>query len=160
MYAYYNSTTQQAQFFASNNFALSAELFRTLGGFNTSFPLAAGEDREFCDRWLYHGYQMVYAPEVQIYHAHKLSLRSFWRQHFNYGRGAFCFHQARSQRNVEQIKVELSFYFNLLTYPLSERSPQSALLSFLLLLSQIANISGFFWKYSQNHNSMTSQTTV
>ncbi|MBE9189244.1 glycosyltransferase [Gloeocapsopsis crepidinum LEGE 06123] len=162
LYAYYNSTTQQAQFFASNNFALSAELFRTLGGFDTTFPLAAGEDREFCDRWLYQGYQMVYAPEVQIYHAHKLSLRSFWRQHFNYGRGAFCFHQVRSRRNVERIKVEsLSFYFNLLIYPLSVRSPQPAFLSLLLLLSQIANISGFFWeKYSQNYNSMSSQTAA
>jgi GT2 family glycosyltransferase len=162
LYAYYNSTAQQAQFFASNNFALSAELFRTLGGFDTTFPLAAGEDREFCDRWLDQGYQMVYAPEVQIYHAHKLSLRSFWRQHFNYGRGAFCFHQIRSQRHVERIKVEpLSFYFNLLTYPLLVRSPQPIFLSLLLLLSQIANISGFFWeRYSQNHNSMTSQTTA
>jgi len=161
LYAYYNSTTQQAHFFASNNFALSAELFRTLGGFDTTFPLAAGEDREFCDRWLYQGYQMVYAPEVQIYHAHKLSLRSFWRQHFNYGRGAFCFHQVRSRRNIERIKVEpLAFYFNLLTYPLLVRSPQSAFLSLLLLLSQVANISGFFWEYSQNHNSMTSQTAA
>ncbi|PPS45651.1 glycosyltransferase family 2 protein [Chroococcidiopsis sp. TS-821] len=162
LYAYYNSTAQQAQFFASNNFALSAKLFRTLGGFDTTFPLAAGEDREFCDRLLHYGYSMLYAPEVQVYHAHKLSLRSFWRQHFNYGRGAFCFHQARSRRNVERIKVEpLSFYFNLLRYPLLVRSHHSVLVSALFVLSQIANIAGFFWeRFNQKSKSFIASQTV
>jgi len=162
LYAYYNSTAQQAQFFASNNFAVPAKLFRSLGGFDTTFPLAAGEDREFCDRWLYSGYSMLYAPEVQVYHAHKLSLRSFWRQHFNYGRGAFYFHQARSRRNVEQIEIEpLSFYFNLLRYPLSVRSQHPVVLSILFVISQIANITGFFWERShQKYKDLTTSQTV
>ncbi|WP_155823839.1 hypothetical protein [Gloeocapsa sp. PCC 7428] len=84
---------------------------------------------------------MLYAPEVEVYHAHKLSLRSFWHQHFNYGHGTFCFHQARSRRNVERIKVKLlSFYFNLVRYPLLMRSQHS------VLLTQIANIAVFFVK--------------
>lgn len=152
LYKYYSVEGDRSSFFASNNIALPAERFRSLGGFDTSFPLAAGEDREFCDRWLYHGYPMLYAPEVQVYHAHSLTLTKFWRQHFNYGRGAFCFHQSRARRNVEQIKVEpLSFYFNLLTYPLSQTNPvQGSLISVLFFLSQLANITGFFWERSQS----------
>jgi glycosyltransferase involved in cell wall biosynthesis len=148
LYLYFNANFQESSFFASNNFALPRELFHILGGFDTTFPLAAGEDREFCDRWQHHGYKMLYAPEVRIYHAHKLTLPAFWRQHFNYGRGAFCFHQARSQRVNQQIKVEpFSFYFKLLTYPLSQTSPQPALLiSGLFFMSQIANVVGFFWE--------------
>jgi GT2 family glycosyltransferase len=52
-------------------------------------PYAAGEDREFCDRWLRHGYRMAYVPKATVYHAHELTFCTFWRQHFGYGRGAF-----------------------------------------------------------------------
>jgi glycosyltransferase involved in cell wall biosynthesis len=148
LYDYYNQQTGQSNFFASNNFAMPTHRFRAVGGFNTSFPLAAGEDREFCDRWLQYRYPMAYAPQVQIYHAHQLTLRSFWRQHFNYGRGAFCFHQIRAQRIQDQIKIEpIAFYFNLLAYPFrplrQSRSQPAVLLMLLLFLSQVANAAGF-----------------
>ncbi|WP_421655573.1 glycosyltransferase family 2 protein [Leptothermofonsia sp. ETS-13] len=148
IYSYYNTKSHQSGFFASNNFAMPAERFRTLGGFDTRFPLAAGEDREFCDRWLHHGYPMIYAPKVQIYHSHHLTLKTFWRQHFNYGRGASCFHQVRSQRSQESFKVEpISFYFHLITYPFGQCNLQSAMfLAVLLFISQVANASGFFWE--------------
>lgn len=151
LYDYYNADIQEARFFASNNFALPAEVFRKIGSFDTSFPLAAGEDREFCDRLLHFGYQLCYAPEAQIYHAHHLSLPKFWRQHFNYGRGAFHFHQVRSHRNREKIKVEpLQFYWSLLTYPFTQVSSQpSILVSALFLVSQVANVAGFFWEQKQ-----------
>jgi GT2 family glycosyltransferase len=150
IYQYFNVQGVQSNFFASNNFAMPTEQFHALGGFDTAFPLAAGEDREFCDRWLHRGYKMTYAPKAQIYHAHHLTLRKFWRQHFNYGRGAFCFHQIRAQRTQDGIKVEpISFYFRLLTFPFSQLTSQPAvLLSGLLFLSQVANIFGFFWQKS------------
>ncbi|MGB3640185.1 MAG: glycosyltransferase [Rivularia sp. (in: cyanobacteria)] len=148
LYNYYNLDSKQSNFFASNNFALPSDGFQSLGGFDTSFPLAAGEDREFCDRWLQYGNKMVYAPEVRVYHAHKLTLSSYWRQHFFYGRGAFCFHQVRAKRAHTEIKVEpLSFYFNLFKYPLSQPTPQPKLLiSGLLFVSQVASVAGFFWE--------------
>ena len=83
--------------FRANNLALPEDRFRAIGGFDTIFPLAASEDREFCDRWLHHGFQMTYAPEAVVYHARALTFRSFWRQHFKYGRGAFHFHQVRAR---------------------------------------------------------------
>ncbi|BAZ09044.1 family 2 glycosyl transferase [Calothrix sp. NIES-4071] len=155
LYEYYNTNSIQPNFFASNNIALPANTFSLLGGFDTSFPLAAGEDREFCDRWLYKGYKMVYAPEVQVYHTHELSLRKLWRQHFNYGRGAFCFHKIRSNRISQPMKVEpLSFYLNLLTYPVSQLSSKiGVLVAALIFLSQVANVAGFFWE--RNHSPST-----
>lgn len=145
LYGYYNANPEGAKFFASNNLALPAERFHAIGGFNTTFPLAAAEDRELCDRWLDKGYQMIYAPEVQVYHAHHLTFTTFWRQHFNYGRGAFYFRSVRSRRTLERIKVEpLSFYFNLLIYPFLQISYQVLLLVFLIIVSQLANTVGFF----------------
>ncbi len=150
LYDYYNSR-HQPSFFASNNFAMATEQFRQLGGFDTSFPLAAGEDREFCDRWLQQGLPMAYAPEARVDHSHHLSLRRFWRQHFNYGRGAYCFHQVRARRATEQVKVEpLGFYWQLLTYPLAQQFQlRGMVLSGLLFVSQVANVVGFFWERSQ-----------
>lgn len=158
IYAYYNAGPDGARFLASNNLALPARQFRKVGGFDITFPLAAGEDREFCDRWLYHGYKMTYAPEAIVYHAHALSLRRFWRQHFNYGRGAFYFHQLRLCRNQKRIKLEpLSFYLNLLRYPFSQSQGWRALLlTALLVMSQVANAAGFFWE-SVNRTTETRQ---
>jgi GT2 family glycosyltransferase len=122
LYKYYNPIFNQACFLTSNNLAVPAAQFRALGGFDASFPLAAAEDRDFCDRWRSRGYRMIYAPEVVVYHAHALTLRTFLRQHFRYGRGAFHFHQARTERGQNRIRLEpASFYVNLLRY----RSPQA-----------------------------------
>ena len=147
LYSYYSSGTQGI-FFASNNIAMARSQFLEIGGFDVSFPLAAAEDRNLCDCWQQAGYPMKYVPSATIQHAHGLSLKSFWRQHFNYGRGAFCFHQVRAQRTTEKIRVEpLKFYTDLLTYPLRQRTVMASWqTSWLLLLSQVATTAGFFWE--------------
>ncbi|VEP16711.1 Family 2 glycosyl transferase [Hyella patelloides LEGE 07179] len=147
LYEYYNPAKGKKAFFASNNIAMPKSGFDSLGGFDVSFPLAAAEDRDFCDRWEA-SYPMVYDPEAQINHYHHLNFKSFWRQHFGYGRGAFCFHQLRAQRAAKELEVEpLSFYFDLLSYPFSQEAGQpKVLISSLFFLSQVANVSGFFWE--------------
>ncbi|ELR97378.1 glycosyltransferase family 2 protein [Gloeocapsa sp. PCC 73106] len=146
LYQYYNSLGQKPLFFASNNIALPKAVFEQMGRFNTNFPLAAAEDREFCDRALQGGYVLNYVPEAEIDHAHYLTLPKFWRQHFNYGRGAYVFHQIKAKRQQEKIKVEpISFYLNLLGYPLVRKSlTQGTLIAALFWLSQVANAAGFF----------------
>ena len=169
LYSYYGGSkrnpsqvadSEQTVFFASNNIAMARENYLSVGGFDVSFPLAAAEDRELCDRWQYAGLPMVYAPEVTIRHAHHLSLQSFWRQHFGYGRGAFCFHQVRSQRNDQPIRVEpVKFYTDLLAYPLSREDVKSPLfVSMLFFLSQVATTAGFFWERATQGKPMRKTT--
>ncbi len=153
LYEYYNINSTQPRFFASNNFAVARELFHQVGQFDVNFPLAAGEDREFCDRWLFSGYSLYYVPQAIIYHSHDLNLPKFWRQHFNYGCGAFHFHQIRSRRNETSMKVEpLRFYLQLLAYPLTTKYQMlsQVLISGLLFISQVANILGFLTTKLQN----------
>jgi glycosyltransferase involved in cell wall biosynthesis len=159
IYASYQNKTKFPQFFTSNNIALSAENFWAIGGFDTNFPLAAAEDREFCDRLLSHNYKMRYAPEAIVYHAHHLTLKTFYRQHFNYGRGAFLFHKTYSQRHPQQKSMQpWSFYLKLLTYPLTKQYAQSAvLLCFLILLSQIATTFGMVTEKLLSQNIFNSQ---
>jgi glycosyltransferase involved in cell wall biosynthesis len=151
LYSYYNCDHQQASFFTSNNFGLSKTRFCEIGGFDTSFPLAAGEDRELCDRWLHYDYQMVSVPKALVYHSHHLTLKSFWRQHFNYGRGAFHFRQVRARRDAQPVKVEpLKFYTDLLRYPFARSSNHLPVaIASLFILSQVANTLGFFWERQQ-----------
>ena len=146
LYNYYNSDPNQAYFFASNNLALPKDRFLEVGGFDTTFPFAAGEDRELCDRWLNHGCRMIYAPEVVVWHRHWLTGRNFWKQHFGYGRGAYFYQQARLRRGRQHVRLEpLSFYLNLMRAPFGQtRSPRALLLAALLVLSQGANAAGYF----------------
>ncbi|HEX7588066.1 MAG TPA: glycosyltransferase [Anaerolineae bacterium] len=144
LYGYYNVDREHARFLASNNFAMSKAGFSSIGGFDTTYPYAAAEDRELCDRWLQLGRRMVYAPEAIVYHAHVLDLRSFWRQHWNYGRGAYFFRRVRALRGGTRIRIEPPlFYLNLLRSPFLQTNRMSALwLAILLGLSQVANAAG------------------
>ena len=150
---YYNSRPDRARFFSGNNFALPHGAFHALGGYDTNFPLSAGEDREFSDRINYYDYPLVYAPDAVVYHFHALTLGTFLRQHFNYGRGSFRFYQTRARRNNEPITVESrSFYVNLLFYPFPrERLLRMISLKTLLALSQVANAAGHFWERSRRN---------
>ncbi|MFQ5419094.1 MAG: glycosyltransferase [Anaerolineae bacterium] len=148
LYRYYNANHPQARFFTTNNLAVTAVQFLEVGGFHPEMPLAAGEDREFCDRWLFHGFEMHYAGQAVINHAHPLTFVSYLKQHFRYGRGAYLFHIIRSQRQKQAIRVEpIAFYLRLLLYPWQEQGGLKAIaLAFLLALSQAANVLGFFWQ--------------
>jgi len=146
LYDYFSANNKQGFFFTSNNLTIPADYFSSISGFDTTFPLAAGEDRELCDRWLHYGYRLIYVKEAIVSHAHKLAPSTFFRQHFNYGRGAFHYHQIRCRRNQSQIRPEpISFYLNMLRYPFSKvDGPRALLLVMLLIVSQVANTTGFF----------------
>jgi glycosyltransferase involved in cell wall biosynthesis len=139
------SLARVTPFFTSNNLALPAARFHSIGGFDPTYVRAAAEDREFCDRWLASGFPMVYAPEARVYHAHVLSFRTFLQQHYHYGYGAFRFHRTRHLRRQARLKVEPpSFYLELLRYPYRRYGRQSATrLAILLAAAQAANAAGF-----------------
>lgn len=143
VYNWQPEARQFPQFFASNNLAVAANLFRRVGGFNPAFEVS--EDREFCDRWAHHGYRLTFAPEVLIYHRHHLTLRTLLRQHFNYGRGARRFHRQRQQLGWGKYQPDGSFYLRLLRHGLG--APFSPTASVALLAStQLAIGAGYFWE--------------
>ena len=145
VYEHFNTDPAAARFFASNNFALPARLFREMKGFDESFTTS--EDREFCARWLARGFSMTYAPEAIIRHAHDLTPAGLWRQHFGYGRGAQRFHRARAADGDGRFKIDRQFYLKLLRAPLSlSPKARAARLTTVLLWAQLANAAGFFYE--------------
>jgi GT2 family glycosyltransferase len=149
VYAHFNADPDDARFFASNNFAVSAERFRLMRGFDESF--ITSEDREICARWRARGWRLSYAPEAIVHHAHDLTLRTLWRQHFGYGRGALHFHRALAAREATRFKPDRGFYLKLLRSAASQaRKVRAAQLTALLLWSQVANAAGFFYEKYQS----------
>jgi len=146
LYADYTTAPADARFFASNNIAVPAALFRTIGGFSESFTRAAGEDRDFCLKLRMHGHCLVYVQEAVIRHAHDLTFAGFLIQQFNYGRGSFLYHNMDKARNRRRPGFEpLSFYVRLLIYPFFHvAGVKKITLSFMFLLSQVAVAAGYF----------------
>jgi glycosyltransferase involved in cell wall biosynthesis len=164
VYDFYNSDGMHARFFASNNMALPAEMFRALGGFDPVFRTS--EDRDLCDRWLCKGHRMVYAPEAVVKHSQSLSFWRYWRLYVSYGRGAFRFNRAHASRNRSDSTLRLDFplyYMHRLGRDLSGMPFQrTTALIFLLLIWQTANLLGFvleamrhfcgkFWRFKERH---------
>jgi GT2 family glycosyltransferase len=145
---YYDGNAGRPRLFTSNNMAVPSDAFRKSGGFDRSFERAAGEDREYCDRWVASGQGSTLVHEALVRHAHSLTFASFCRQHFQYGRAAVRYREIRSARRREPMRVEpLSFYANLVRFPLrEERSWRACVRAALVGLSQGVNAAGYFWE--------------
>jgi glycosyltransferase involved in cell wall biosynthesis len=151
IYKYYDPR-YRAHFFPTSNFALPADRFRELGGFNEDWPLSAAEDREFCYRWLQRDFVMTHAPEATIYHRHPLTMRSFCRLHFKYGRGAYHYHTLRAGgRGQGGLKPDWLFYWACVRYPFQRMAKRrAAVVVVLLLFWQLFNAAGYFWQWSHH----------
>jgi GT2 family glycosyltransferase len=147
VYAHYNVNGTDPHFFASSNIAVATNTFLSAGGFDTSYHLAGGEDREFCDRWRSIGYHMVYEPDAVIWHTHNLNLGTFWKQHKAYGCGAFLFNRSHARRGAEDSTLRYDFYTSFVRYfvEATKGLPRSkfCMLSLLMCIWQIANTIGF-----------------
>jgi len=157
IYEYFSQNPDGPVFFTSNNLAAERDAFMEVGGFDPSFPLAAAEDRDLCDRWRASGRPMRCAADARVGHAHELYLGSFLRQHFHYGRGAYQFHRRRAKRLDEPIRVEpLAFYAGLLAFPLTRSGAHHRpSVAALMLVSQFANAAGFFLERFRDRRSST-----
>jgi glycosyltransferase involved in cell wall biosynthesis len=62
--------------------------------FDESFPLAAGEDRDWCARLAQAGARLHHVPAAIVVHQPQLGLRGLLRQQRRYGRGAVRFRRA------------------------------------------------------------------
>ena len=147
LYDYHNTAVGKGRFFTSNNFSLPTHAFKSLGGFDEGFESAAGEDREFCLRWMLDGREMLYDPNIVVEHAHEMDLRGFLKQHHQYGRAASTYWKRRRRATGQQHSLEpWEFYHGLLLYPWRRRgtSLRAVCETGLFLLAQLANAIGFF----------------
>jgi GT2 family glycosyltransferase len=145
VYDYYARSVSGHRFYSTTNLAVPANRFWLLDGFSERFLRAAGEDYDFCARWREAGFPNEYAPEVEVGHAHGHTLRSFWRQHYGYGRALLRVREGMARRHGRSgIELESpGFYRQILTYPLKHSADGRGVRNAaLVLLAQIATATG------------------
>ena len=98
------------RFAPTSNLACRAEVCAAVP-FDESYPLAAGEDRDWCARLVGSGRTLAFTPEALVRHHQELSPAGFWRQQVRYGRGAYRF---RAGHGTLRRPEPPSFYLGLL----------------------------------------------
>ncbi|MGH9722843.1 MAG: glycosyltransferase family 2 protein, partial [Bryobacteraceae bacterium] len=115
-------------------------LFRQVGGFNAAYGSAAGEDRDFCARWIARGWRLAEPPGIFVAHRHPQSLAGFLRKHFEYGRAALRHHSGAAGGS----RAGLWFVLDLVRRSFREDSGARAVgLALLAVLSQAATFAGY-----------------
>lgn len=133
VYEHFNRDPDNAYFLASNNMACRRDFFLALGGFDTDFPRAGAEDRDFCDRWRMTGRPIRLIREPLVEHRHAQTLGKFLDLHYRYGRGAYLYQAKRKQRASGTMAEDLVFHRTLI-----RRTPSH--LRGLPVASRVANV--------------------
>jgi len=149
VYDHFNKDPTNAYFLASNNMACQRKFFLELGGFDTEFPRAGAEDRDFCDRWRMTGRPIRLIREPLVEHQHAQTLGKFLDLHYRYGRGAYLYQARRQQRRSGTMAADLGFHralmrnipSHLVGLPFSRKMMRI----FALACWQAANAAGFSW---------------
>jgi GT2 family glycosyltransferase len=158
---YYFAAQNPRRFVTSNNLAIPKAGFDAIGGFDAAYRLAASEDRDFCARWIDSGRELILAPDAIITHYHAMTARGYWRQHFDYGKGAYHYHHGSGAAKSRSKDHEpWGFYSNLLCYPFYAKAPRRVQLSALMGLSQLAHLMGYLTSAAQSARSSTSSVNA
>ena len=143
-YAGYSNNPASVEFLATNNLAVRADLFHAVGGFHPDLVLAY-EDREFCDRWRHFGHRLAYAPEAVVRHCRSMTMLSFCRQQWTYGRMASHYYGLVSNCAARRICGHLPrLYLGVARQALCDhRGWRRAPILALLAVSQLIAATGF-----------------
>jgi glycosyltransferase involved in cell wall biosynthesis len=129
-------------FAPSNNLGCRADVLAAIP-FDEAYPVAAGEDRDWCARLRAAGHVLVREPEAVVVHRQQLGFGDFWKQQVRYGRGAFRFRSGIGAGWLQRP----TFYTRLVQRGFS-RGVRTGL---LVGVAQVATASGFVaeWKASR-----------
>jgi glycosyltransferase involved in cell wall biosynthesis len=123
-----------AAYGAANNIAARADVYAAVQ-FDAGFRFAGG-DRDWFARLHASGYQVAYSPTALVRHMHSLDLRSFLRQHFAYGRGAYNYRS----RHGSPLRLEPSGFYTSLLMRAFRAGPS---MGSVVALSQAATAAGY-----------------
>ena len=91
-------------FAPSNNLACRRVIFEAVP-FDESYPRAAAEDRDWCERLIAGGHTLRSQPSARVLHRPRLTLGTFLRRQVRYGEGAHRF-----RRNARRRLEPAGFY--------------------------------------------------
>ncbi len=138
--------TGLSKFAASNGLVLRRADFHGCGGFDPCFPLAAGEDREFCVRWIAAGFHISVLKEAAIEHQFPESFAALTRQQWRYGRGAFHFQTRVLPSQRLRIRRSRFYWLMMAEAPRRYGLGQGVRVGMLSWMSQGIVAGGYLWE--------------
>jgi GT2 family glycosyltransferase len=148
--AHFNVSDREPTFFPGLNFGVPRDGYLELGGCDESFGRLAAEDREFAARWRHSGRPMVAVPAARVLHEHRTDIAGFLRQYFNYGRGAWKYHECMKVQGTGMMSDAVRSHVGLirrLAAPMSGLDLSMKLKVALLLVAwELLNLGGFIWQ--------------
>jgi GT2 family glycosyltransferase len=118
--------------------------------FDESFPTAAAEDREWCERFAASGYALRFVPAACVVHQPDLTLSSFLGRQVRYGEGAY---RLRMRRGAPVRLEPAGFYVALIRHGFA----QGLATGLLVGAAQVATAFGFLagWAAQQRDGGAT-----
>jgi glycosyltransferase involved in cell wall biosynthesis len=143
--------TLAQRFFTPNNLVVPAAEFRRLGGFDPAYTWSAGEDRDYCARWIEHGFRLGFCRNAQVVHQHPLGFFSFLHLHWRYGRGSGMFRRRKARRMGGVFRLERpAFYLGLLLYPWRQHGFRALPVTALIALTQVFSGAGVVLEWARS----------
>ncbi len=141
-------------FIGSYSAAYRKNIFLKFKGFDTSFPIASGEDPELSFRIAKAGYKMVFNPKAFVYHPHVDSLCGYLKQKFFRSYWRVLMYKKHPDKMIQRdsytgMEIPISaaslslFFLSILLIPFFS---QAILISFAFLITLfIANSDSIFF---------------
>jgi len=98
--------------------AYRKDVFIEHGGFDTSYPIASGEDADLSFRLSRNGHKMVFEPEAFVYHRHPVSLSHYLRVKFYRGFWRIRLYRKHPEKTIRDSYTPNSLKFQVLAVPL------------------------------------------
>ncbi len=130
-------------FAPSCNLVVPVSGWRAVGGFDSTFPLPAGEDRDLCERWVATGRRIAVAPEIVVDHSHHMGPVEFVAQQHRYGRGARHLDRRRAERGQARLRPRRPAYYRALVGAAVDAGLSRPVAAALVSTSQLAVASGY-----------------
>ena len=130
-------------FLITCNAGYRKSILNKAGNFDERFKKASGEDRDLSIKIQKKGGKLRLEKNMLVYHDRDLTLCSFIKKHFNYGKAAYSIYAIYPELKY----MSSSAYFELYASILKRyRSFKEKIIVFLLLsLTQLCTLIGYFW---------------
>ncbi|MDW8053715.1 MAG: glycosyltransferase family 2 protein [Anaerolineae bacterium] len=124
----------------TNSMSYRREVLLEVGGFDESFPYAAGEDADLKWRVTQKGYLLLYLP-VKVTHLQTYTSQHFWRQHQRHGRGAVYFERKHRGHPPSLARLALRFGARMARW-IPDLYRNGLTLATVKLVAELADLSG------------------
>lgn len=116
MYRHCNLMPEFPRAFGSYNVAIKKQLFQKVGGFDTEFRTASGEDNDLSYKILKEGFCIRFERLALVDHHHPVKVKRYWFEQFRHG----VWRASLYRRHPEKIKGDdYTFWKDIIEVPLS-----------------------------------------